>query len=54
MWMITKLIKNIINTSKTRVYCKDGGHKDVFGRRYKLIYKTKKPLKAIAIGVKNK
>jgi hypothetical protein len=51
---IFKFIRNKLNTSKIREYCPDGGHKDVFGRTYKIIYKTKKPIRPVLIGVKTK
>lgn len=49
---IIKFIKSKLNTSKTIIYCEDGGHKDIFGRKYKIIYKTKKPIRPVLIGVK--
>jgi len=48
------MFKNIFNNSKVRVYCEEGSHKDIFGRTYKLIYKTKKPIRPVLIGVRSK
>ncbi len=43
-----KLIKKILgfkNIKKTRIYDINGGHKDIFGRNYRVEYRSRKSFK---------